>query len=205
MVDVIKYDKAGKESGTLELNPAVFDVKVNHEAVKEYLLLQLSNRRRANPTTKTRSQVRGGGRKPWKQKGTGRARAGTRSSPLWVGGGVAHGPTGKNYTKSMPKKVRRLALRSVLTECSRNGSLAVIDDLNPEVPKTAQMSQVVQSMGGGKILFIEPERINNLELATRNLPQVKTLIYRNLNPHDLLNYRVVILQSALEKIEEVVL
>lgn len=205
-MEVIKYDKTGKESGKHQLNPAVFDVEVNYEAVKEYLLLQLSNKRRSNASTKTRSEVAGGGRKPWKQKGTGRARAGSTSSPVWVGGGVAHGPTGKNHTKKMPKKVRRLALRSILTDKARGGGLVVIEDLSLESKRTKDAVAIINNLGAEKVLFIEPERVEGLELSTRNLPDVKTLIYKNINPHDLINYsKVVVLESALAKIEEVVL
>ena len=205
-MEVIKYDKTGKESGKQQLNPAVFDVEVNYEAVKEYLLLQLSNKRRSNASTKTRSEVAGGGRKPWKQKGTGRARAGSTSSPVWVGGGVAHGPTGKNHTKKMPKKVRRLALRSILTDKARGGGLVVIEDISLESKRTKDAVAIISNLGAEKVLFIEPERVEGLELSTRNLPDVKTLIYKNINPHDLINYsKVVVLESALAKIEEVVL
>jgi large subunit ribosomal protein L4 len=205
-MQVRKFDKTGKEVGTFELNAQIFDVNVNYEAVKEYLLLQLSNKRRSNAATKTRSQVAGGGRKPWKQKGTGRARAGSTSSPVWVGGGVAHGPTGKNHTKRMPKKVRRLALRSILSDKARGGGLVVIEDLQVETKKTKDAIAIVNNLGGGKVLFIEPDRIEGLELSTRNIPGVKTLIYKNLNPHDLINHStVVVLESALAKIEEVVL
>ena len=205
-MEVVKFDKTGKDVGKVGLNPAVFDVEVNYEAASEYLLLQLSNRRKANPTTLTRSQVRGGGRKPWKQKGTGRARAGSTSSPVWVGGGVAHGPDGKNHKKAMPRKVRRLAMRSILTQRARAGAVAVIEDLNPETPKTRELVSVVKNIGAGKVLFVQPERMENLELSTRNIPGVKTLLYSNINPHDLLNYsKVVFLESALNSIEEVVL
>ena len=205
-MEVVKFDKTGKDVGKVGLNPAIFDVEVNYEAASEYLLLQLSNRRKANPTTLTRSQVRGGGRKPWKQKGTGRARAGSTSSPVWVGGGVAHGPDGKNHKKAMPRKVRRLAMRSILTQRARAGAVAVIEDLNPETPKTRELVSVVKNIGAGKVLFVQPERMENLELSTRNIPGVKTLLYSNINPHDLLNYsKVVFLESALNSIEEVVL
>jgi len=206
-MEVLKFDKTGKESGKQQLNPAVFDVEVNYEAVKEYLLLQLSNKRRSNASTKTRSEVAGGGRKPWKQKGTGRARAGSTSSPVWVGGGVAHGPTGKNHTKKMPKKVRRLALRSILTDKARGGGLIVIEDLTLESKRTKDAVAIIKNLGGAdKVLFIEAERVEGLELSTRNIPGVKTLIYKNLNPHDLINHStVVVLESALSKIEEVVL
>ncbi|MEE2924313.1 MAG: 50S ribosomal protein L4 [bacterium] len=205
-MEVLKYDKTGKESGKQQLNPAVFDVEVNYEAVKEYLLLQLSNKRRSNASTKTRSEVAGGGRKPWKQKGTGRARAGSTSSPVWVGGGVAHGPTGKNHTKKMPKKVRRLALRSILTDKARGGGLVVIEDISLESKRTKDAVAIINNLGAEKVLFIEPERVEGLELSTRNIPGVKTLIYKNINPHDLINHsKVVVLESALAKIEEVVL
>jgi len=204
-IEIKKYDKTGKEAGTFAVSADVFDVEVNYEAVKELLLLQLSNKRRANPTTKTRSEVRGGGRKPWKQKGTGRARAGSSSSPVWVGGGVAHGPTGKNHKKSMPKKVRRAALRSILTDKVRGGGLVVIEDLDFQAPKTKDAVAIVEQFDANKVLFIQPDRIENLEKSTRNIQGVKTLLYSNLNPHDLINYsKVVVLESAVRKIEEIV-
>lgn len=206
MIEVKKYDQNGKEIGTAQLNPEVFGVEVNYEAIKELLLLQMANKRSANPTTKSRSTITGGGRKPYKQKGTGRARQGSTRSPLWVGGAVAHGPDGRNYKKSMPKKVRRLALRSILTDKVNGEGLVVIEDLAIDTPKTKLAKAIVENIGGDKVLFIEPERMETLELSTRNLPNVKTLVYKNLNPHDLLNYsKVVVLESALPKIEEVAL
>lgn len=206
MVQVKKFDKSGKESGTVDLNPAVFGCEVNYEAVKELLLLQLANKRRAKPKTKNRKNIRGGGRKPWKQKGTGRARHGSIRSPLWVGGAVAHGPDGKDHTKRMPRKVRRMAMRSILSDKASSGGLSVIEDLSFEVPKTKEAASLVTNIGSQKVLFIQPERVESLELSTRNLQGVKTLLYSNLNPHDLMNYsQVVILESALPKIEEAVL
>jgi large subunit ribosomal protein L4 len=221
MVEVKKYDKNGCEAGTYELPADIFDVKVNAEAVKEYLLLQLSNRRRANAKTKTRAEVRGGGRKPWRQKGTGRARAGSTRSPVWEGGGVAHGPTGKNYVKSMPRKVRRLALRSILTDRARNGFLSVIEDLGFKEPKTRMAAEILRNIGETNVLFVSRQRfievetdvteemyekytteLNELaafEMSVKNIPTAKTLVYSNINPHDLLKYRkIVFFEGALD-------
>ncbi len=221
MLEVIKYDKSGKQSGKVQLDEAIFGVPSNDNAVKELLLMQLANRRMANPNTKTRAEVRGGGKKPWKQKGTGRARAGSSRSPIWVGGGVAHGPDEQNHKKAMPRKMRRLALRSILSDKVRAGSVCVMEDPAIQQPKTKAAISLVQAVGGTKVLFIQSARaegevqtadkaihsaLSNLELSTRNLQNAKTLVYRNLNPHDLLNFdRIVILQSALDKLKEVVL
>lgn len=220
MVEVLKYDQTGKEIGKAQLDPEIFDVEVNHAAVKELLLLQLANRRMANPVTKTRAEVRGGGRKPWKQKGTGRARQGSIRASHWVGGGVSQGPKGQNHTKRMPKKARRLALRSILTDKVRGGGLVIMEDIQGSISKTKEAKAIVSNLGVAKVLFVQATREsagfvsagvkapvgNSLELATRNLYGVKTLIYRNLNPHDLLNHhKVVILESALPMLKEVVL
>lgn len=221
MLEVKKYDKNGHEAGVYELPADIFDIKVNAEAVKEYLLLQLSNRRRAAAKTKTRAEVRGGGRKPWRQKGTGRARAGSSRSPVWEGGGVAHGPTGKNYVKAMPRKVRRLALRSILTDRARNGFLSVIEDLEFKEPKTRLVVDILQNIGESNVLFVSKQRfievdagtteevcekyiqeldeLHFFELSLRNIPTAKSIVYTNINPHDLLKYRkIVFFEGALD-------
>ncbi|PCJ21185.1 MAG: 50S ribosomal protein L4 [Candidatus Cloacimonadota bacterium] len=205
MIEVTKYDKSGKESGKAELSSDIFDITPNYQAIKEYLILQMSNRRKANPLTKSRNQSRGGGAKPWRQKGTGRARAGSCRSPLWVGGAVAHGPDGRNYKKSMPKKVRRLAMRSMLTDKARGGALTVIEDLDFSSPKTKTALDIIKNIGSEKTLFIQGDRIENLELSMRNISNCKVLLYKNINPHDIINYsKVVLLEGAVAKIEEMV-
>ncbi|MBW7874424.1 MAG: 50S ribosomal protein L4 [Candidatus Cloacimonetes bacterium] len=220
MIEVVKLDKTGKEAGKIQLNPAIFDVEINYAAIKDLLLMQMANRRTASPNTKTRAEVAGGGRKPWKQKGTGRARIGSIRAPHWVGGGVANGPDSQNHKKSMPRKARRAALRSVLTDKVRGGGVVVMEDPAFTNVKTKEALSIVKNLGAEKVLFIESSREaqgfvgaavksktgSQLELATRNLRGVKTLLYRNLNPHDLLNYsKVVILESALPRLEEVTL
>jgi len=220
MAEVLKYDKTGKQVGKVQLNPEIFDVEVNYAAVKDLLLLQMANRRSASPNTKTRAEVAGGGKKPWKQKGTGRARIGSIRAPHWVGGGVANGPDNQIHKKSMPKKARRLALRSVLTDKVRGGGLVVMEDPSFSSLKTKEAVGIVKNLGSDRVLFVQADRNgggfvsagvkartgSDLELATRNIKGVKTLIYRNLNPHDLIRFpKVVILESALPKIEEVTL
>ncbi len=206
MVSVKKFDPTGAVAGECELKDEVFASRIKTQAVYESVLRQLANKRRANPKTKTRSEVRGGGRKPWRQKGTGRARAGSIRSPLWRTGGVAMGPDGANHKQSLPRKVRRAALRSILTDKVRQGALSVIDPVNLEVPKTKSVIELLSKMEAstGKTLFILAERDAVFERSARNIPGVKTLHIATINPHDLLKHeRVVLFEDAARKIEEV--
>ena len=206
MVSVKKYDPTGEATGECTLADAVFAARIYPQAVFESVLRQLANKRRANPKTKDRSEVRGGGKKPWRQKGTGRARAGSTRSPLWRTGGVAMGPDGRNYEQKLNRKVRRHAMRSILTDKVRQGLLSIIAPVHYEEPKTKKVLELLEKMeaSGKKTLFILAGRDFAFEKSARNLPGVKALHLATMNPHDLLNHeRVVLFEDAARKIEEV--
>ncbi len=164
--------------------------------------MQLANGRQGNASTKTRGDVAGGAVKPWRQKGTGRARAGSTRSPLWTKGGVAFGPHPRAYTQSMPRKMRRLALKSALVSKLQDSHLIVVDDLSLAEPRTKDMIATLKSVGAGpSTLVVLAERNGNIELSAHNLPGVKTLLANNLNVADLLNHEfIVVTRPALEAI-----
>lgn len=195
MAQVKKYSADGKESGTADLPDSVFGTRVRVQAVQQLLLRQLGNRRTANPTTLTKGDVRGGGKKPWRQKGTGRARQGSTRNPQWRGGGVAHGPDGRDYTTNMNKKARRAALASILTDKVRKEGLAVIEAPAFDAPKTKRVVELVSNLGmaGKKVLFVLADRDENFLKSVRNIHRVKAIESKFLNPHDLLNYEHVLL------------
>jgi large subunit ribosomal protein L4 len=207
MVNVNRYDGEGKPSGSFGLESAVWESRIKTVTVADALVRQLANRRRALPKTKDRSAIRGGGRKPWRQKGTGRARAGSIRSPLWRGGAVAMGPRGEtNHTKDMPRKARRAALRALLTSKTREGLVSVMARPALEKPKTARVVEILGNMelAGKKVLFVLPQRDDAFERSVRNLPAAKALIAANLNPHDLMAYeRLVVFEDAVARITEV--
>lgn len=207
MAKVAKYDGAGRHQGEFELADAVFSTRIHEQAVHEAVLMQLANRRSAHADTKGVGDIPGGSAKPWRQKGTGRARIGSLRSPLRRGGGVTLGPDGNaNYVLRLPRKVRRAALRSILTDATRNGRLAVLTDVTYEAPKTKRAVELMASLqaAGTKVLFVLPGRNENFEKSVRNIPRVKALLWSNLNPHDLLNHdRIVVFETAVPKIVEV--
>ncbi|MBI4871818.1 MAG: 50S ribosomal protein L4 [Candidatus Riflebacteria bacterium] len=206
MATVTKYDASGARAGEIALGDAVFAARIMPQSVYESVLRQLANRRHANPTTKDRAEVRGGGRKPWKQKGTGRARAGSTRSPLWRTGGVAMGPDGRNYQQSLPRKVRRAALRSILTDKVRQGKLGVISPVVLEAPRTRKVVELLEKLevGQARTLFVLAERNDNFQKSVRNLTTAKALVLSCINAHDLLNYeRIFLFEDAAKKIEEV--
>lgn len=196
---------SGEKLGAISLNESVFGVEPNLHVMHLALRRQLNNARQGSACAKTRAEVRGGGRKPWKQKGTGRARAGSLRSPLFAGGGVSFGPKPRDYSFSMPQKARQLALKSALS--ARNEQLVVVKDLAIAEPKTKLMMSVLDSLKvAGKILIIADLKAaenNNLELAARNIPSVKLLLPSNLNVKDLLEAdSVIITESAVNEITE---
>lgn len=206
MPQVAKYNTTGSQVGEINLADSVFNQNVNEHAVHQVITAQLAAIRQGTASTKTRGEVRGGGRKPWRQKGTGRARHGSIRSPLWVGGGIVFGPKPRDYQQKVPKKVKRMALRSILTDKLKNDSLIVLEDLKFDQPKTKQMAEVLNNLklDGKKVVIIIPEKDANIYLSTRNIPGVKTLLVEALNAYDLLNNDyIVIANEALEKIEEV--
>lgn len=205
MPKVDLYDIAGQKTGNaIELNNDVFGVEMNEAVVHQALVMQQAAQRMGTAATKTRAMVRGGGRKPWRQKGTGRARAGTIRSPLWIGGGVVFGPHPRSYAKSMPRKARRLAIRCALSAKLAAGELVIVEGLNFEAPKTKQVVNMVNGFSAKKALLITNGTQENVELSSRNIPGVKALSNEYLNVFDLLHYDKVLLSSeAIARIEEV--
>jgi large subunit ribosomal protein L4 len=191
---------AGKAVGSVELPPSIFEAKVKRDLMHQALVRQLANARRGTHKAKSRSEISRTTAKWYRQKGTGRARHGSRSAPIFVGGGVAHGPLPRLYIKDMPRKMRRAALRSALAAKAQSGDILVLDKLEMERPKTADMAAIVDRLTGStSTLFLMADKDDNVELSTRNLPDVKTLRATYLNIRDLLGHnKVVISLAALE-------
>lgn len=206
MPQIAKYDTTGKEVGNIDLADSIFNDDINENVVHEVINAQLAGRRQGTASTKTRGEVRGGGRKPWRQKGTGRARHGSIRSPLWVGGGTVFGPKPRSYNKSINKKVKKIALRSILSDKVQSDSVLVIDELKFAKPQTKQMVEILNNfnLDEAKVLIIIPEKDENVYLSVRNIPGVKTLLVGSLNAYDLLNNDfIIITKEAVAKIEEV--
>ena len=200
-VDV--YNLAREVTGQLELSEAVFGVPVKSHVLHEVVVYQLAKRRAGTSKTKGRSEVSGGGKKPWRQKGTGRARAGTSRSPVWRGGGTIHGPHPRDYETRVPKKVRRLALKMALSQKVIEEGFTVIDDFKLEQIRTKDFAGLLTRFELGKTLLVLPGPDEILEKSARNIPRVKVLRSEGLNVYDLLNYRAVILsRDCVSKIEE---
>ena len=205
MANVSVYNTDGKEVGTIELNDAVFGVELNEHLVHLAVVAQLANKRQGTQKAKTRSEVSGGGRKPWRQKGTGRARSGSTRSPLWVGGGTVFGPQPRSYAFRMPKKQRRLAIKCALSDKVASGDFIVLDDLQFDAPKTKSVVKMLGDFGvDAKSLIITLDENENVELSSRNIPGVKAINTMGLNVYDILNHtKLFITKAAIEKIEEV--
>ena len=200
------YDMTNAKVGDIELAAEIFDVKINEGLVHQAVVMQLASRRLGTHATKTRGMVRGGGRKPWRQKGTGRARVGSRRSPLWRGGGTIFGPHPRDYSFTMPRKQRRLAIKCVLTDKVKSGNLIVLDDLNFDAPKTKKFVEFQKVFGvdACKSLFITKELIDNVVRSSNNLQNAKTISAIQLNVFDILNSdKLFITKDAAEKIQEV--
>lgn len=205
MPKVALYNTEGDQVGEVELNPDIFDVKVNETLMHNAVLMHLANRRQGNASTRVRSEVRGGGRKPWRQKGTGRARHGSIRSPLWVGGGTTFGPRPRNFGFTMPKKAKKLAIKSALTSKVKSGSLKILENLTFEEPKTKEMVRVLSSLKApARVLVVTGESDSTVVKSARNIPGVKTLPAYQLNVYDILNCENLILtREAVNKAEEV--
>jgi large subunit ribosomal protein L4 len=200
-VDV--FNIAGQKVKEIALDDAVFGCEVRPHLIHDVVLWQLANRRAATAKTKTRSEVSGGGVKPWKQKGTGRARAGTNRSPLWRHGGVVFGPNNRNYTIKLPKKVRKQALCSALSLKTSENLLKVVDTVNLEEPKTRQFVKALGALGMEQTLVVVGNVNMNVALASRNHAKSKVLNVRGLNVYDILKYKGLIMDlEAIEFIEE---
>ena len=205
MPKVNLYNQTGSQAGDIELNDAVFGIEPNESVVYDAIIMQQASMRQGTHAVKGRSDVRGGGRKPWRQKGTGRARHGTNRSPIWVGGGVAFGPTPRSYAYNMPKKQRRLALKSALSSKVNEDAIYVMEGLSFDAPKTKEMKKVLEALSAGKkVLVVTADYEDNVALSARNLPNVKFVTAEGVNVLDLVNYEsLVITQDAVKQVEEV--
>ena len=206
MPKVATYDITGAQTGEIELNDYVFGAEVNVPVMHQAVVRQLANQRQGTHATKTRSFVRGGGKKPWKQKGTGRARVGSIRSPLWVGGGTVFGPTPSSLAKDMPRKARQLAVRSALSEKLRANELVVLDAVNFEAPKTKEVVKMLAAFQAeGKAVIVDGGALcQNTVLSARNIPGVKAYAPNGLNIYDIVNTgKLFLTQEAVKKIEEV--
>ncbi|ASE36685.1 MULTISPECIES: 50S ribosomal protein L4 [Staphylococcus] len=201
--DVVKVD--GSKSGSVELNDAVFAIEPNNDVLFEAINLQRASLRQGTHSVKNRSEVRGGGRKPWRQKGTGRARQGTIRAPQWRGGGIVFGPTPRSYSYKMPKKMRRLALRSALSYKVQENGFTVVDAFNFDAPKTKEFKNVLTNLEQPKkvLVVVEGEDVN-VELSARNIPGVQVTTAEGLNVLDISSAdSVIITEAAAKKVEEV--
>lgn len=206
MPKVSVYNMKGETVGEIDLKDEVFGAPVREALMHQAVVRHLANARQGTVSTKTRAEVSGGGRKPWRQKGTGRARHGSIRSPIWVGGGTVFGPKPRDYRQKLPKKARRAALRSALSSKVASGDFVVLDALHLDAPKTKEMAEVLTNLkaAGEKALFVTGEADKNVILSTRNLPGVGTARAADLCTYDVLAYRKVFAtKDAVAKIEEV--
>ena len=204
MANVSVYNMEGKEVGTMDLSDAVFGVEVNEHLVHLAVVQQLANNRQGTQKAKTRSEVSGGGRKPWRQKGTGHARQGSTRAPQWTGGGVVFAPVPRDYTIRLNKKEKRLALKSVLTSKVQENKLIVVDELKFDEIKTKNFVNVMNNLKAEKALVVLNENDANVVLSARNIPTVKTALTNTINVYDILKYNTLILtKDAVATIEEV--
>ena len=204
MAKVSVYNMEGKEVGTAELNDSIFGVEVNEHLVHMAVLQQLANNRQGTQKAKTRSEVSGGGRKPWRQKGTGHARQGSIRAPQWKGGGVVFAPTPRDYSFKLNKKEKQAALKSVLTDKVVNGALVVVDELKLDEIATKQFAQVMKNLNVEKGLVVLADNDKNVVLSARNMADVNTEVVNAINVYDILSAgKLVLTKDALSKIEEV--
>jgi len=195
----------GDKTGTMELNDSIFNIEVNEHVVHQAVVQYLANRRQGTKSAKTRAEVRGGGRKPWRQKGTGRARQGSIRAPQWTGGGVVFAPKPRDYSFKLNKKVKRLALKSVLSDRCKNDKIMILEELKFDQIKTKQATALVSKLGLKKALIVMDGTENrNVILSVRNVPDIKTAAVNTINPYDILKYDTfVATKDAINKIQEV--
>ena len=204
MANVTVYNMEGNEVGTMELNDAVFGVEINEHLVHLAVVRQLANKRQGTQKAKTRSEVSGGGRKPWRQKGTGHARQGSTRAPQWTGGGVVFAPTPRDYSFKLNKKERRAALKSALTSRVEEKKFIVVDEINFDEIKTKKFQDVLNNLSVSKALVVLEDGNKNAELSARNIADVKTAKTNTINVYDILKYNTVIAtKAAVQAIEEV--
>ena len=204
MAKVSVYNMEGKEVGNMDLNDAVFGVEINEHLVHMAVVQQLANNRQGTQKAKTRSEVSGGGRKPWRQKGTGHARQGSTRSPQWTGGGTVFAPVPRDYSFKLNKKERRAALKSALTSRVEEKKFIVVDEINFDEIKTKKFQDVLNNLSVSKALVVLEDGNKNAELSARNIADVKTAKTNTINVYDILKYNTVIAtKAAVQAIEEV--
>lgn len=207
MATVKMLNMAGQEAGTIELNDELFGIEPNENAVHEVVKNYLANQRQGTQSAKTRAEVRGGGRKPFRQKGTGRHRQGSTTDPSQIGGGIVFAPKPRDYRYSVPKKVKKLALRSALSAKVADGELIVLDELKMDAPKTKEMAATLKNINAAsKALIVTAEKDENVVRSAANIPGVRTVLASNMNVYEIVNYTsFIVTQEAVKKIEEVYL
>ena len=205
MPKVNVYNMQGEQVEEIELSETIFGIEVNEHVVYEVVKNQLANKRQGTQSAKTRAEVRGGGKKPWRQKGTGRARAGSTNSPIFTGGGVVFAPKPRDYSYKVPKKIRRLAMKSVLTSKVIENEIIVIDEFILDSPKTKDMVNILSKLSADRkalIVTLNPE--SNVIKSAKNIPNVQTTVVNNMNVYDILKYNsLIITKEAVKKVEEV--
>ncbi len=198
------YNTEKKEVGEIQLNDSVFGVEVSVECMHQVVLAQLANKRQGTQSAKTRSEVRGGGIKPWRQKGTGRARQGSIRAPQWIHGGIVFAPKPRDYRVSIPKSMRRVAMKSALTSKVQENEMIVLDNLNFDMPKTKEVVKMLNAFEVKKTLIVVTESNENVYKSARNIPGVAVVPVNNINVYDILKYEnLMITKEAVSKIEEV--
>ncbi len=205
MPKVALYNSEGEQIGSIKLSDEVFGVEVNKAVLHEAVVNQRANMRQGTQSTKTRGEVRGGGRKPWRQKGTGRARQGSIRAPQWIKGGVALGPKPRNYKYSLPKKVKRLAMKSALSSKVLDNNILVLDDFKFDQIKTKRMTELLGKLEiSSRALIVLPEKNAEVQKSARNIPGIKTTLVNTLNVYDILKHdKFIITKDAVTKVEEV--
>ncbi len=205
MATVSIYDMNGKQTGTMELSDEIFGIAPNAPVMHSAVVTYLANQRQGTQSTLTRSEVSGGGKKPWRQKGTGHARQGSTRAPQWTHGGIALGPKPRSYRRELPKKMRRLALKSAFSSKVAEGSMKVLEAVTLDTIKTKTMAQMFAALEAGrKVLFVLPEKNDIVLRSVRNIPGVKTALVNTLNTYDVLNADTfIVVKDAVAQIEEV--
>lgn len=198
------FNKEGQKVGDIQIDENIFGVEINADAIHQVVVAQLANKRQGTQSAKTRAEVRGGGIKPWRQKGTGRARQGSIRSPQWIHGGIVFAPKPRDYRVSVPKKMRRVAFKSALSAKVAENEMIVIDSLEFDAPKTKAMLDVLNAFNAKKTLIVVAESNENIYKSARNIPGVQVLPVNNLNVYDILKYeKFIVTKDAVSKIEEV--
>ena len=204
MANVKVFNLSGSEVGSIDLNDSIFAVEVNEHVMHQAVVQYLANQRQGTQSAKTRAEVSGGGRKPWRQKGTGRARQGSIRSPQWTGGGVVFAPKPRDYSMKMNKREKQIAMKSALTSKVQDSKLIVVDEFKMDEVKTAKFAQILNNLKAPKALVVTKDKDEKVILSARNIPTVKTTMTNAINVYDILKYdSVVITKDAVAAIEEV--